>query len=330
MRVVLPVQLIREMDAVILEGRGGFETRAEFILDAIQERITELTVTQEEHIGRPDSSCTSPSRRGVTSWESIPSPTPGASAREALMLLTRINTPKEGYAVEVDPRCGDGGPLFGLHNTDYPSLWALARLAALAGDQPIPVETYLQKVLDDAWSFGKQLLQVEGDTGVKCTALFPTNTGKVKAASSAFKTHAIDSLYRWQVVAITSDHLIGVTQPGWHLLTCITGLTVERPHPQKVAERFLEHLADFAPGDLAAFLCLVRSIGEEGATRVDVVKTFAEAWPKWTGNHLSTNVAGYIARAREWGLVKPKQLRRTYHLTYFGLNLLKEGTSNDE
>ena len=44
MRVPLPVTLIREMDSVILDGLGGYATRAEFIVDAIQERILELSV----------------------------------------------------------------------------------------------------------------------------------------------------------------------------------------------------------------------------------------------------------------------------------------------
>ena len=33
MRIALPIPLIREMDAVIIQGLGGFATRAEFILD---------------------------------------------------------------------------------------------------------------------------------------------------------------------------------------------------------------------------------------------------------------------------------------------------------
>src|SRR5688572_20226770 len=53
MRIPLPVALIRDMDAAILAGVGGYATRAEFILDAIQERILELTVEGEVEAGPP-------------------------------------------------------------------------------------------------------------------------------------------------------------------------------------------------------------------------------------------------------------------------------------
>ncbi len=53
MRMALPVSLIREMDAVIIQGLGGYRTRAEFIVDAIQERILEVTIGETEDAGPP-------------------------------------------------------------------------------------------------------------------------------------------------------------------------------------------------------------------------------------------------------------------------------------
>ncbi len=53
MRIRIPVPLIREMDTVILKGVGGYTTRAEFIVDAIQERILELSIDGVEDAGPP-------------------------------------------------------------------------------------------------------------------------------------------------------------------------------------------------------------------------------------------------------------------------------------
>src|SRR5438132_8513516 len=53
MRIPVPVPLIREMDAVIIKGLGGYTTRGEFILDAIQERLLELTIVGTEDAGPP-------------------------------------------------------------------------------------------------------------------------------------------------------------------------------------------------------------------------------------------------------------------------------------
>lgn len=324
MRVVIPVSLIREMDVLILEGAGGFETRGEFIVDAITERIAELTVSQEEHVGRPDPFPGSMKQRKASGWEDLSEPTPTAVPRETLLHLTGIQAPDGGRAVDANRWSGDRQPLFGLHNTDYPSLWALARLATLAEEEPVALEAFLRRVLHDAWGFGRRLRHIEEQYGFKCTALFPTNPEKPKAASSAFKVHAIDPLHKWQVVGTTGGDLIGVTHSGWNLLSSVAGLTVARPHPEEMANGFLRHLRTYSPGDWSGFACLLKAINLRGARRTDVVNHFAAAWPDWTANQLSTNAAGYISRAREWGLVEGKQRNRLYHLTDFGATFLKE------
>ena len=63
MRIPLPVPLIREMDAVILKGLGGYATRAEFIVDAIQERVLELSIGVVEDAGAPPAPPRAPRRR---------------------------------------------------------------------------------------------------------------------------------------------------------------------------------------------------------------------------------------------------------------------------
>lgn len=331
MRIPLPVPLIREMDALMIKGLGGYATRGEFIVDAIQERLLELTIDGIEDAGRPPAN--------LAPLEEVT--TEPAPPKAATIQMTAIVVPPSGFTVGMDDNLAqpEGQSLFGLHNRDYPSLWALAKLAALTLERPIPVETYYTQVTDEAWKFGQLLLAIEKHTGAKQTALFPTNANKRKSAEMGFRTFAIGGyrgrpdnafitsgpLFEWRVAALAAgdqkEPLIGVTAAGWSLLRALDGISVEEPHPAPAAAQFLAHLLDHAPADRAGFIEIGRAIGPDGATRQDVLDHVAEAWPDWTQNEVSTNSAGYIARAREWGLVEPKQTTTKYHLTPLGIDL---------
>src|SRR5262245_42762858 len=215
MRVPLPVPLIREMDAVILKGLGGYSTRAEFIVDAIQERVLELSIGGVEDAGAPPSA-------SLATLEAVPPlVAPVLAAPEAgnvTTAMTALEPP--GHVVTIADKDNlsrpEGVHLFGLHNRDYPSLWALAHLAALNPGRPVPAETFYDHVVHEAWLFGELLMAVERRSGIKCTALFPTNPGKRKPAEMAFRTFAIGDyssagrtfattgpLFEWGLVGLT-------------------------------------------------------------------------------------------------------------------------------
>ena len=344
MRIPLPVRLIREMDAVIINGVGGYSTRAEFIVDAIQERILELTMEGVEDAGPPPglpdvgSAPSEPSRANATLR---PPPDPGPLATTELTALT---PPEAGFSISAtdDLSRPEGKALFGLHNRDYPTLWALTRLAVMANKEPIPVTDYFAGVLQEAWSLGEQLLAIEKHRGGKCTALFPTNPGKRKSAETGFRLFAIGDyrtgenntiatsgpLFEWRAVGLSGpvdEPRISLTEAGWQLLAALRGLSVEEPHAPSSATVFLAYLKEQAPADERGFVEIMRAIGPDGATREDVLDHAATQWPEWTENEVSTNSAGYIARAREWGLIEPKQSKYHYHLTPLGVEQLMEG-----
>lgn len=333
MRIPIPVPLIRKMDAVILEGVGGYETRAEFIVDAIQERILELSVDSIEEAGPPPP--TPIERVGIALPVEPVAQQTSAGAVTVSMPMTALAAPAAGFVVpDVDDlNRPEGSALFGLHNRDYPSLWALTKLASLTVDQPIPIEDYFSDVLKAAWEFGELLLAIEKHTGNKCTALFPTNPEKRKPAEMGFRSFAVGDyraegdafatsgpLFEWRLMALIGERdapLVGLTEAGWKLLAGVNGISVEEPHPPEVARVFFSHIATHAPEDWKGFAEILRAIGH-GATRQDVLDHVARVWTSWTDNEVSTNSAGYIARAREWGLVEPKQTKSHYHLTHLG------------
>ena len=348
MRIRVPVPLIREMDAVITEGIGGYATRAEFILDAVQERILELTAEGVEDAGPPpgfddvvpdlSEEQAVPAARRPSTRGSEPPPT---------LCATVLLPPEVGFGISAgdDLSRPSGHALFGLHNRDYPSLWALNRLAAVAGEEPVLLEGYLQAVLGEAWAHGELLLAIEKDTGLKCTALFPTNSDKRQSAESRFRSFAVGEyragsnnivdtggpLFEWRAVGLCGsvhEPRIGLTDAGWQLLSSLSGLSVEEPHAPSLATAFLAYLEEHAPADKRGFVEVLRAIGIDGATRREVLDRAREQWPEWNDNEVSTNAAAYVARSREWGLVEPKQVKSRYHLTPLGLKHLKEDGSD--
>jgi len=342
MRIPLPVPLIREMDAVILDGIGGYETRAEFIVDAIQERIWELTIDEVEDAGPPPVS-----QRGTPGKPRPPDAAGGQQPSDPgtlAMGTTELASREAGFSLSPtdDLSRPQGEALFGLHNRDYPSLWALSRLAEMADEEPIPITDYYARLLQEAWEFGKGLLAIENHTGSKCTALFPTNPDKRQSAEARFRMFAIGEfrvggdntittrgpLFEWRTAGLSGsvgEPRISLTAGGWRLLAELRGLSVEEPHAPASAVAFLAYLKEHAPADSRGFIEIMRAIGPEGATRRNVLDHAGTQWPEWTKNMVSTNTAGYIARTREWGLVEPKQSKSRYYLTPFGVEHLRGG-----
>lgn len=349
MRIPVPVALIREMDSVITQGIGGYATRSEFIVDAIQERILELTVDEMEDAGPVLASATATDASASLTSPINPTTPQGPIRNSATSSIaaTAITKVEAGFVVEPDENLShpERKALFGLHNRDYPSLWTLSRLAAMATSAPIPLEDFYAEILQEAWDFGELLLAIESETGRKCTALFPTNPEKRKSAEAGFRMFAIGGtraeqvgmlittgpLFEWDVIGLTGDPakpLVGLTASGWRLLTDMEGVAVVEPHPAAATWSFFRHLGEHAPADHVVFAEILQSIGQSGATRQDVLLQLARAWPDWSENEVSTNAAGYIARSREWGLVDPKQSESKYHLTPVGheqLNLVANG-----
>ncbi len=329
------------MDGLISKGIGGFATRTEFIVDAIQERYFELTFGSPE--GEPGYPSTSEAPR-------VESERPTDTDDIAISSVSTIvvATAKHGYSSDAPSLFSlpESRPLFGLHNRDFPTLWSLSRLAEVAFEAPVPVEAFYELVIRNAWEFGRVLMLNEKITGIKSTALFPTNPDKRKSAELGFRAYAVGDfrinslgsfessgpLFEWQVVKVTGtskEPMIEVSKAGWRLLDAIDGLSVDEPHAMNASASFLSHLKDYAQGDFSGFRLIIETVGVDGCTRQEVLARTAENWPSWTDNEVSTNSGGYIARAREWGLVQPKQTKGRYQLTEFGEHYLTTSIGRD-
>jgi len=346
-RILLPIDLIRQMDEAIIVGTGGYMTRTELIVDAIRERLLELG-----HEVAPPLETPSPREEGRPSGESDPLRT----AFPAAASIDEVGPPKKPIPTQSNPMVlpgvdstttiapdedisrPQGAPLFGLHNRDYPSLWALGELAAMCVDGPIQIDQFWSVILPKAWDHGDLLVAYENTAGAKSTSLFPTNRSKEKSAETGFRVFAVGTineepdefgtiptggpLFEWRAAGLTRGQsgqlLLGPTQAGWDLLQHCSTITVAQPHPADSARAFLAHLATHAPADRHALNVVLGVLADGKADRRTVLEHVAQTWPAWSESQVSTNSAGYIARGREWGLVEPKQVDGSYLLTELG------------
>lgn len=338
-RTPLPVDQIREMDELILAGIGGYETRAEFIEDAIRERIFELRYEDAGPASEIDATEAPRPQvdQTVTRVES-------QSAQAAALTLheTGLADPGPGAVLDEGIDTPDDEPLFGLHNRDYPALWALTFLARITRNGPVPVADFEEEISKEAWEFGEALVTLERTTGSKLTGLFPTNREKKEASEGAFRMFAVGDhrkkedgirtrgpLYQWRaarIAQVDGGLVVGVTSAGRSLASAVAGLTANAPHSQPYAEMFFNHLREHAVNDWWGFARVLTAVAEGRATRKELIEDFARAPYEWSENEVSTNSAGYVARAREWGLLEPKQVQGQYVLTDFGSEL---ATTND-
>lgn len=340
-KLLLPGPLIRALDELLVEGTGGFSTRNEFIREAIESYMLELThelapAEPAEFRNRRHQLRSVPGARHDKLEHSEPQRTvEGIALSETALPATSPSGPTiAGEAQVVDE------PLFGMHNRDYPSLWAASRLAEYLGYGAVNLQDFTERVTDEAWAYADSLRRVELESTSKLTALFPTNYDKRQAASGAFVTFAIGSavrteghvraegpLFLWRVIDVAQREAtleVGLLQEGRELLTRLAGMTVEQPHPEAAARIFLAHLSEHATADYWGFEKVMRVV-EQTPTRAELIGAFQSARPDWRESVAATNAQGYVARAREWGLIAPKVVEGRYQLTEFGRDVLQRG-----
>jgi hypothetical protein len=338
-KLLLPLPLIRSMDRLLLEGVGGFTTRNEFVREAIESYLLELT---HEPAPAEPAALTRHGRGRLAVAPILLDP----GQPELFDEHARAARPLSLEATALAPLPADvpvitgeahvvAEPLFGMHNRDYPSLWVARRLVEFLGDGPLLFDEFAERATEDAWSFAEALLTLESESGKKLTALFPTNTEKRQTASSAFRVFAIGAvradrgpraegaLFLWRVINVQANergYVVGLTAAGRTLLERLAGITVMPPHSPDYARTFAAHLREHAPADWWGFERAIAIVAER-PTRAELVDAFRAARPDWRESVAATNAQGYVARAREWGLIAPKVVDGRYELTELGAEL---------
>jgi hypothetical protein len=357
-KVALPLDLIKRMDKALAGGQAGMETRAEFIREAAENLLTEITYpeappeparvvdreSRNERAGSPVPSTPMAAApvpadplASIPAWEM-------EELRLADLAGTALRPVPSGASLDDGVAKSNDEPLLGLHNRDYPSLWAAGRLARYSVDGLPSFEDFRRRATDAAWFFGMQLGTLEEENpGTRLRALFPSNPQKREAAERGFQAFAIGSISRrppatgpipadgplflWRLCQLTRKNgelVIGLTGAGRSLLDRLAGLSLELPHDQAAATEFLAYVSEVAPGDKWGFDQVVTAVAEE-PDREQLVSRISRERNDWSPATSSSIAQGYVARAREWGFVEPRLQGGKYRLTEFGEAWLRDG-----
>lgn len=324
--------LVDGIDRIIAANVGGLATRSDVINEALDAYITEVMLDWD---ARPES-------RGGTSG------TPSNGPRSELAPVTdnaatgALRAPRSRGELMPD---GQGvvnpAPLF-FHNRDYPSIWAALTIAELTHDRLLPFDKVLKETTDRAWRFADGLRQLDASE-LKPTVLFPTNREKRDAAEAAFRSFAVGTytrdggsiasagpLFLWGVCQVRNDDgviVVGITPSGFEFLQKMDGLDARMPHEASYTGAFFAYIRENAPYDLWGFETICR-LTHKKPSRGQLLDGFGAAAQRkgftWTAHQVANYVSGYVSRAREWGLLAPKQIAGRYELTALGDAMLAE------
>jgi Arc/MetJ-type ribon-helix-helix transcriptional regulator len=319
----LPVELVRQMDALILNSNGAFTDRSEFLAEAIADRLAE-----EAHGG-------SAAAAVVTSLDDLRRTSPVATVDDDVAFGDWLTT---GSPITL-PIVEGPATNFGLHNRDLPTIWALdwlGRLVKTAG-RPIPWSHFVTEMLPRAWAIGQALQVADLARGapIKSAAGFPTNITKQGAAEQRFLAYSVGSvsapakmlvagrndgpLFVFRLAGLVPDGdsiTVAPTSQGVALLADLVGAgfgTVP-PHSAEAWAAFSAHLHRWAPDEIGTWRRVLTALTDQPERL-----TLIERCDWWSGSTAETNSMSYIARGREWGLVEPKMLSGRYHLTDLGM-----------
>jgi hypothetical protein len=317
----LPITLIREIDHAIVSGLGGYSTRTEFFRDAAEGLLVELKyehappepavrVPGEAESGPDESHSHREGGPGAFASPVIPEPMAQSSlVKPDSLAATALRLAADGVPITGGDAEIDDEPLFGMHNRDFPSLWVAFRLASRSAAGLVPYTEFVDEVTEEAWEYARVLRQLEAQANQKLTALFPTNLAKPQSAADAFRTFAVGTITNGKESRLRADGPLF----AWRIC--------------QVKRAFLHHLQRYSRGDWWGFRTVLGAAAEQ-PTRPELVEAFQSARPDWRPNVAATNAQGYLARAREWGLIQPKQFSGRYALTDFGRAYIAEAATN--
>jgi hypothetical protein len=329
----LPASVVRDMDHTILAANGAYNGRDDFIREAIADRVA-------EERSRPE--------KGTAPALLLHSSTKREKQlRRALQNPTSVREPHDFEAYSSDaptlPHHEVGGILYGLHNRDFPTLWVARSLLTMASERraPLPWPEFISTVMEAAWNIGAQLARMDVERGAdeqKASVGFPANAEKRHSSEARFLEHMVGvpdrpsgptgPLFAMKLAGVErkTDAFVVVAPTCearvlWQRLLSAGFGTKERPpHPPEAWWVFGEHLQSHLRGDYNAWMRVVRAIGD-GPMRDELITRFSA---EWAGAAAATNIAGYISRGREWGLVEPKLREGRYVLTKLGRLAVEE------
>lgn len=239
-KALLPTHLVVAMDEMVTRF-GAYSDRSQFIADAIDSHITEIRAAREladlPVAGTPE----------PPGGPSIP-----VSLREAHTgsggVISSISEIAEGVPTLAPKAEPNPEPTWGMHNRDFPSLWALLHLAERAHSvgEPVDFPEWLSQVVTDAWAVPRRLPSNRFDTSG-----FPKNPAKAQASEGRFVRFFIGDepgtgpLFDLGLAGTGPDNRVAPTGFGLTLLRNLDGFGCERGQVVRPdwTDAYLRHLS---------------------------------------------------------------------------------------
>jgi hypothetical protein len=323
------------MDHHILASAGGYQDRNEFVSEAIRDRLAEDAAMQ------PEKALDQPSYRQVAQEivaSAVPQPARDSAMATGIPATARapggqvyLGDWHRGETCTVPARPTDLVN-FGLHNRDFPTLWALNRLATMTSRDPVTWDQFVAFTREESAGVGERLRlsDLSQATPIPIGIGFPKPGPKREQSLDRFVAAMIGSkrrtdgpIFALALAGFADDdrQTVAPTNAGLAALGDMVdrGLGTVLPQPQPVFERWWQYLSEWAPAERAAWH-KVLTVVAENPDRDGLVSRF----PEWRGHIATTNTVGFISRSREWGLVPPQMFEGRYQLTDLGAAVAQE------
>ncbi len=307
----LPSNVVHRMDLAI-QNSNVYADRTMFVVDALESFLAELL---DSEMAETHDDAGGDSQR----YEPL-DPILGRS------LVEVVGFRAEDASLPA-PSAPASAPTWGMHNRDFPTIWAAALLGrAVSTAGPVRVEDWLAEVGKLAWQLAEAL---RFDTSVDLSG-FPFNPQKAASAESRFRsfflctTSGVGPLISLGLATLDDDSgRLSLSRPGAQIIASLIGL---RPSPDSVTtERrnaWIQHLASFVPEDFDFLSEIVQLIDAGSDSRSALLESVRLRHPDWNDSVTSSNVAGFIGRAREWRLVEGRLVGGRYQLVDDALQVL--------
>jgi hypothetical protein len=306
-KLFLPVETVRRMDAAILRSAGAYFDRAEFVTEALIDRLAEEGHGAVEQLPLP--------QERTTQLAAVADP---ADLAPDVPEVGMFGDWLSSRSVPTLPTLPGPEANFGLHNRDYPTIWACDLLGRLTAEARAPIawDTFSHRLLQTSWTVGRRLAADDAETGrpLKVGVGFPTNTAKKDAAERRFLAHSFGLpiargnpgpvfVFKWVGIEQTDGPTrVALTESGLAVMRALAQTGDSGPPFGDAAWRvFADHLVEHASPEFRTWFSVLELLRER-PNRSEVVERCA--W--WKGNEAATNAMSYVSRGREWGLVEPR------------------------
>jgi hypothetical protein len=312
----MPADVVRQMDQTILAADGAYQGRADFVTEAVRDRVAEEAALRSQAIQRADAAADAKMPRRPT-----------ATTSDFVVFGSWLQ-----LKAHTAPAKPTDTVSFGLHNRDLPTLWAFDLLgkATTEADGPVSWAEFVGVVGRNSVGVGEwlRLRDLSRERGIQSGTGFPKPGQKQAQSVERFLATMVGSLRRgdgpifdFGLGVPADDAALVPSEAGVALMTALVtaGLGTDLPQPATAFRSWWEHLATWAPAERSTWR-RVLGVLSDGPNREQLVAHF----PEWTGSTADTNTTGFVSRSREWGLVEPELIDGRYRLTALGEAVAEE------